>query len=57
MTHYVKTAQEFEADFVLFPEFVTMQLMSIPNDKKQAQTIEDLLNFPAQQSRPSRIKK
>ncbi|KEO81601.1 carbon-nitrogen hydrolase family protein [Tumebacillus flagellatus] len=27
--HYVKTAEEFGADFILFPEFFTTQLMSI----------------------------
>ena len=26
VTHYVKTAQEFDADFILFPEFVTTRL-------------------------------
>jgi len=30
VTHYVKTAAEFEAEFVLFPEFFTTQLLSIP---------------------------
>ncbi|CAG7645289.1 Formamidase [Paenibacillus solanacearum] len=29
VTHYVKTAEEFESDFVLFPELFTTQLMSI----------------------------
>jgi len=29
--HYVKTAQEFGAEFLLFPEFFTTQLLSIPN--------------------------
>lgn len=29
VTHYVKTAAEFEADFVLFPELFTTQLLSI----------------------------
>ena len=27
--HYLKAAQEFGADFVLFPEFFTTQLLSI----------------------------
>jgi len=31
VTHYVKTAAEFEAEFVLFPEFFTTQLLSIPS--------------------------
>lgn len=43
--HYVKTAAEFNADFVLFPEFMTTQLMSIGNDKGEALTIQDLPDF------------
>ncbi|BFH55163.1 hypothetical protein PMJ6TS7_51780 [Paenibacillus melissococcoides] len=27
--HYIRTAAEFEAEFLLFPEFMTAQLMSI----------------------------
>ncbi|GFZ85453.1 hypothetical protein GCM10008018_34460 [Paenibacillus marchantiophytorum] len=34
--HYVKIAQEFEADFVLFPELFTTQLMSIGDDNGKA---------------------
>lgn len=34
--HYVKTAEEFGADFVLFPEFFTAQLMSLGNDQGRA---------------------
>lgn len=30
VTHYVKTAQEFGTEFLLFPEFFTTQLLSIP---------------------------
>jgi predicted amidohydrolase len=30
VTHYVKIAAEFKTDFVLFPEFITTQLMSLP---------------------------
>lgn len=26
--HYIKTAEEFESDFIIFPEFFTTQLMS-----------------------------
>ncbi|GIP39357.1 hypothetical protein J31TS4_26370 [Paenibacillus sp. J31TS4] len=44
VTHYVKTAQEFGADFVLFPEFLTTQLLSFPVDGK-AQTIDDLPRY------------
>ncbi|OPA73827.1 acyltransferase [Paenibacillus selenitireducens] len=43
--HYVKTAEEFNADFVLFPEFMTTQLMSIGNDKGEALSIQDLPDF------------
>ncbi|WP_102349052.1 carbon-nitrogen hydrolase family protein [Bacillus sp. Marseille-P3661] len=46
--HYVKTAQEFGADFVLFPEFFTTQLLSIGNDKGQALTINELPDFTEQ---------
>ncbi|OAT71777.1 carbon-nitrogen hydrolase family protein [Parageobacillus thermoglucosidasius] len=45
VTHYVKTAQEFEAEFVLFPEFMTTQLLSIPTDSGKAATINDLPNY------------
>lgn len=44
VTHYVKTAQEFQADFILFPEFVTTQLMSIRNDGR-IPTIQDLPSY------------
>jgi predicted amidohydrolase len=44
VTHYVKTAAEFDADFVLFPEFFTTQLMSIPLGGKTAQ-IGDLPQY------------
>lgn len=43
--HYVKTAEEFAAEFVLFPEFFTTQLMSIGNGQGQALTINDLPDF------------
>ncbi|MCS7461075.1 carbon-nitrogen hydrolase family protein [Paenibacillus doosanensis] len=44
VTHYVKTAEEFAADFVLFPELFTTQLMSIGGGKHHpaALTIEEL---------------
>lgn len=44
VTHYVKTAAEFQTDFILFPEFLTTQLMSIPNTFG-SQTIQDLPNY------------
>jgi predicted amidohydrolase len=43
--HYIKTAEEFGAEFVLFPEFFTTQLMSIGDDKGSALTINDLPDF------------
>ncbi|MTV50338.1 acyltransferase [Heliobacillus mobilis] len=43
--HYVKTAAEFEADFVLFPEFVTTQLMSMGDSRENALTIGELPAF------------
>ena len=43
--HYIKTAQEFETDFVLFPEFFTTQLLSIGDEQGQALTINDLPGF------------
>ena len=43
--HYVKTAQEFEAEFVLFPEFFTTQLLSIRDEQGQSLTIQDLPSF------------
>lgn len=46
--HYIKTAQEFSSDFILFPEFFTTQLMSIENEFGQALTIDQLPNFTEQ---------
>ena len=46
--HYVKTAQEFDVDFVLFPEFFTTQLMSIGNENGEALSIQDLPIFTEQ---------
>ncbi|MCF6094642.1 carbon-nitrogen hydrolase family protein [Microaerobacter geothermalis] len=43
--HYIKTAEEFGAEFVLFPEFFTTQLMSIGNDQGNALTINELPDF------------
>ncbi len=43
--HYVKTAEEFGADFVLFPELFTTQLMSIGNGQGQALSIRELPAF------------
>ncbi|WP_217560859.1 carbon-nitrogen hydrolase family protein [Paenibacillus sp. GbtcB18] len=43
--HYVKTAQEFDSDFVLFPELFTTQLLSIRNPGEGALMINDLPSF------------
>jgi predicted amidohydrolase len=43
--HYVKNALEFEADFVLFPELFTTQLMSIGDADGKALAIEELPQF------------
>ncbi|WP_226669562.1 carbon-nitrogen hydrolase family protein [Metabacillus litoralis] len=46
--HYIKTAEEFNAEFVLFPEFFTTQLMSIGDSEGKALSIQDLPNFTEQ---------
>lgn len=43
--HYVRTAEEFGAEFVLFPEFFTTQLMSIGDAQGRALGIEGLPDF------------
>ncbi|MEK8128534.1 carbon-nitrogen hydrolase family protein [Paenibacillus filicis] len=45
--HYVKTAAEFEAEFVLFPELFTTQLLSIghPDNRRQGLPITALPGF------------
>lgn len=43
--HYVRTAMEFETEFVLFPEFMTTQLLSIGDSSGKALTINDLPDF------------
>ncbi|WP_274361824.1 carbon-nitrogen hydrolase family protein [Paenibacillus thermotolerans] len=43
--HYVKTAQEFETEFLLFPEFFTTQLLSIPTSDGKAAGIEELPKY------------
>lgn len=43
--HYIKTAEEFGAEFVLFPEFFTTQLMSIGDSQGKALAINDLPDF------------
>ncbi|PFO01497.1 acyltransferase [Bacillus sp. AFS076308] len=46
--HYIKTAEEFGADFILFPEFFTTQLMSIGNANGEVLTIQELPDFTKQ---------
>ncbi len=48
VNHYIKTSQEFSADFVLFPEFFTTQLLSIGNENGEALSIQELPNFTEQ---------
>ncbi|WP_134686609.1 carbon-nitrogen hydrolase family protein [Brevibacillus migulae] len=43
--HYVRTAEEFGSDFVLFPELFTTQLMSIGDGDRKALDIQELPNF------------
>lgn len=46
--HYMKTAEEFDTDFILFPEFFTTQLLSIGDKQGQSLTIQDLPDFTEQ---------
>lgn len=46
--HYVKTAEEFGTEFLLFPEFFTTQLMSIGDKTGEALTINHLPSFTEQ---------
>ncbi|WP_078434708.1 carbon-nitrogen hydrolase family protein [Metabacillus halosaccharovorans] len=43
--HYIKTAEEFGSDFILFPEFFTTQLLSIGDENGKALPIERLPDF------------
>lgn len=43
--HYIKTAMEFDAEFILFPEFFTTQLLSIGKDDGSSMSIDDLPGF------------
>jgi predicted amidohydrolase len=47
-THYVKSAQEFGTEFVLFPEFFTTQLLSIGSESGTCLTINELPGFTEQ---------
>ncbi|MFS0862521.1 carbon-nitrogen hydrolase family protein [Fredinandcohnia sp. 179-A 10B2 NHS] len=46
--HYIKTAEEFGAEFILFPEFFTTQLLSIGSEDGTKLTINDLPGFTEQ---------
>ncbi|MBU7591695.1 carbon-nitrogen hydrolase family protein [Metabacillus halosaccharovorans] len=43
--HYIKTAEEFGSDFILFPEFFTTQLLSIGDENGKALPIDRLPDF------------
>jgi len=43
--HYIKTAEEFGSDFILFPEFFTTQLLSIGDESGKALPINRLPDF------------
>lgn len=46
--HYIRNAQEYGAEFVLFPEFFTTQLLSIGDENGKALSIEALPGFTNQ---------
>lgn len=46
--HYIKTAQEFDAEFILFPEFFTTQLLSIGSKDGKGMPIDKLPEFTEQ---------
>ncbi|MFE8702752.1 carbon-nitrogen hydrolase family protein [Cytobacillus sp. FJAT-54145] len=46
--HYIKTAQEYGSEFVLFPEFFTTQLLSIGSEQGTKLTINELPGFTDQ---------
>jgi predicted amidohydrolase len=46
--HYIKTAGEYGAEFVLFPEFFTTQLLSIGSNQGTRLTINELPGFTEQ---------
>lgn len=43
--HYIRTALEFETEFILFPEFFTTQLLSIEKEDGTKTTIYDLPRY------------
>lgn len=46
--HYIKTAKEFNTEFILFPEFFTTQLLSIGSSQGTRLTINELPGFTEQ---------
>lgn len=46
--HYIKTAKEFNTEFILFPEFFTTQLLSIGSSQGMKLTINELPGFTEQ---------
>lgn len=46
--HYVRNATEYDVEMLLFPEFLTTQLLSIPNEHGEARSIEELPDFTDQ---------
>lgn len=47
VTHYVRNASEYGTQFILFPEFMTTQLLSIGDDSGKPLPIERLPEFTA----------
>jgi predicted amidohydrolase len=47
VTHYVKNAMEYGAQFILFPEFMTTQLLSIGTAADPIATIDRLADYTA----------
>ncbi|MDQ0111359.1 carbon-nitrogen hydrolase family protein [Paenibacillus harenae] len=45
VTHYVRNASEYGAEFILFPEFMTTQLLSIPGADGKPQPIGQLPSY------------
>lgn len=46
--HYIKTAEEFDSQFICFPEFLTTQLLSIGDGEGKALPIQMLPEFTVQ---------
>lgn len=46
--HYIKSALEFDSEFIVFPEFFTTQLLSMKKKNGLPQTIDDLPGYTQQ---------